>query len=92
MPHLVATLIYLLQNYSYYIRGDRSLLKTCISECKIFRYRLTNLIALTIMTMENRKLFSHIEMWTPLYDDTWKNVISLELKMTQLGLYTFHLL
>ena len=24
MPHLVATLIYLSQNYSYYIRGDRS--------------------------------------------------------------------
>ena len=24
MPHLVATLIYLLQIYSYYIRGDRS--------------------------------------------------------------------
>ena len=24
VPHLVATLIYLSQNYSYYIRGDRS--------------------------------------------------------------------
>ena len=24
MPHLVATLIYLSQNYSYHIRGDRS--------------------------------------------------------------------
>ena len=24
MPHLVATLIYLSQKYSYYIRGDRS--------------------------------------------------------------------
>ena len=24
MPHLVATLIFLSQNYSYYIRGDRS--------------------------------------------------------------------
>ena len=28
MPHLVATLIYLSQNYSYYIRGDRSPLRT----------------------------------------------------------------
>ena len=28
MPHLVATLIYLSQNYSYYIRGDRSPLNT----------------------------------------------------------------
>ena len=27
MPHLVATLIYLPQNYSYYIRGGRSLSK-----------------------------------------------------------------
>ena len=27
MPHLVATLIYLSQNYSYYIRGDRSPLR-----------------------------------------------------------------
>ena len=27
MPHLVANLIYLSQNYSYYIRGDRSPLK-----------------------------------------------------------------
>ena len=27
MPHLVATLIYLSQNYSYYIRGDKSPLK-----------------------------------------------------------------
>ena len=24
VPHLVATLIYLSQNYSYYVRGDRS--------------------------------------------------------------------
>ena len=29
MPHLAATLIYLSQNYSYYIRGDRSPLKPC---------------------------------------------------------------
>ena len=28
VPHLVATLIYLSQNYSYYIRGDRSPLKS----------------------------------------------------------------
>ena len=27
VPHLVATLIYLSQNYSYYIRGDISRLK-----------------------------------------------------------------
>ena len=27
VPHLVAILIYLSQNYSYYIRGDRSPLK-----------------------------------------------------------------
>ena len=27
VPHLVTTLIYLLQIYSYYIRGDRSPLK-----------------------------------------------------------------
>ena len=27
VPHLVATLIYLAQNYSYYIRGDRSPLR-----------------------------------------------------------------
>ena len=27
VPHLVATLIYLSQKYSYYIRGDRSPLK-----------------------------------------------------------------
>ena len=32
VPHLVATLIYLSQNYSYYIRGDRSPLR-----CIIFR-------------------------------------------------------
>ena len=31
MPHLVATLIYLSQNYSYYIRGDRSALSAFIS-------------------------------------------------------------
>ena len=31
MPHLVATLIYLSQNYSYYIRGDRSPLKSFLS-------------------------------------------------------------
>ena len=30
MPHLVATLIYLPQNYSYHIRGDRSPLKTTV--------------------------------------------------------------
>ena len=29
MPHLVATFIYLSQNYSYYIRGDRSHLTQC---------------------------------------------------------------
>ena len=40
MPHLVATLIYLSQNYSYYIRGDRSSLKTityikhCVTDSK----------------------------------------------------------
>ena len=31
VPHLVATLIYLSQNYSYYIRGDRSPLK-CLTK------------------------------------------------------------
>ena len=31
VPHLVATLIYLSQNYSYYIRGDGSPLKLDIS-------------------------------------------------------------
>ena len=31
VPHLVATLIYLSQNYSYYVRGDRSPLKGYIT-------------------------------------------------------------
>ena len=31
-PHLVATLIYLSQNYSYYIRGDRSSLIDILSK------------------------------------------------------------
>ena len=33
MPYLVATLIYLSQNYSYYIRGDRSPLIQNIAHC-----------------------------------------------------------
>ena len=33
MPHLVATLIYLSQNYSYHIRGDRSpLINMCVAQ------------------------------------------------------------
>ena len=31
--HLVATLIYLSQNYSYYLRGDRSPLRAYIISC-----------------------------------------------------------
>ena len=38
MPHLVATLIYLSQNYSYYIRGDISPLRIWGSDRQTDRY------------------------------------------------------
>ena len=38
MPHLVATLIYLSQIYSYYIRGDRSPLTLNIVESLYDRF------------------------------------------------------
>ena len=42
MPHLVATLIYLSQNYSYHIRGERSPL----NEFTIARYNSLNVKSL----------------------------------------------
>ena len=42
MPHLVATLIYLSHNYSYYIRGDRSPLTCEIVTGLVTRQTLDN--------------------------------------------------
>ena len=36
MPHLVATLIYLSQTYSYYVRGDRSPLNPTFGHHLVF--------------------------------------------------------
>ena len=55
MPHLVAILINLSQNYSYYIRGDRSLLtlwsythSQCYVSELVFIRRLTHIMRQSI--------------------------------------------
>ena len=44
MPHFVTTLIYLSQNYSYYVRGDRSPLNLIVAKRTTDVMEVTSLI------------------------------------------------
>ena len=49
MPHLVATLIYLSQNYLYYIRGDRSPLKQLLGMKCVFKHQDSQIISFNLL-------------------------------------------
>ena len=57
MPHLVATLIYLSQNFSYYIRGDRSPLKLQGVQNCLARV-VTNLVPSFLSHNSSSKMFA----------------------------------
>ena len=66
MPHLVATLIYLSQIYSYYIRGDRSPLICFLNRLKSKLVGTKRVFKHEDLRMFDLKLWEHMGSFHPL--------------------------